>query len=143
MSSRFQFEVGQRVVDKKHSDLKHYNEYEDDVTRGVVVSLCEDEPHKIRVKWDESYKKPNPENILIEQLIREEEADKILSVLEAEFKVWADPVAEKLKEAGKLIKEADALATKNGRELTEMYDVLGELTSAMEEIGWRTSSLSC
>ena len=137
------FEVGSRVVDKDHSDLEIYNEYEDGVTRGVVVALYKQEPDKIRVKWDDSWKKPNPEKIEVARLIAEEEADQILSKLEAEYESWAGPIREKLKAAGELLREADKMAQAKKRDLTEMHDLVEELTSAMDDIGWRTSSLSC
>lgn len=137
------FEIGQRVVNVECSNLKTHNEYEEDVARGVVVALYADEQDNVRVKWDSKWMKPNPEKISSEKLIAEEDANKILSKLDKEYEAWASPIREKLKEAGELLREADRLAQKQGRNLVEMYVLTGELTNAMDEVGWRTSSLSC
>lgn len=135
------FEVGQRVVLVSGSNLETHNEYEDDCTRGVVKSI--DENGKVLVRWDGSYRKPNPGKHNADELITEVAADEILSKLEAEFEAWAGPIREKLEQAGALLKEAGELADKHGRDLTEMWDLTSPLTSAMDEVGWRTSSLTC
>ena len=135
------FEVGQRVVLVSGSNLETHNEYEDDCTRGVVKSI--DENGKVLVRWDGSYRKHNPGKHNADELITEVAADEILSKLEAEFEAWAGPIREKLEQAGALLKEADELADKHGRDLTEMWDLTSPLTSAMDEVGWRTSSLTC
>ena len=138
------FEVGSRVVDVTRSNLKTHDEYEDggDVTRGAVVSLVE-EGLKAKVKWDSKWIEPRTSTIEVKNLISEEEANQILSKLEAEYESWAGPIREKLKAAGALLIEANDLALAKKRDLTEMHDLVGELTSAMDDIGWRTSSLSC
>lgn len=143
--SENKFEVGQRVVLLSGSDLETHNEYEDDCTRGVVKSI--DEDGKVLVKWDDSYRNRNrnrkTDKHNADELITEVVADEILSKLEAEFEAWAGPIREKLKQAGALLKEADELADKHGRDLTQMCKLTGPLTSAMDEVGWRTSSLTC
>lgn len=137
------FEVGQRVVWTERSDLTTHNEDEDggDVTRGVVKSISDDGIYS--VKLDGGYHKPNPVKLSADKLITEVEADEILSKLEAEFEAWAGPIREKLKQAGEFLKEADKVANEHGRELHQMWDIIDPLTSAMEDIGWRTSSLTC
>lgn len=135
------FEVGQRVVVKSRSDLKTWNEYEEDVTRGLVKAITAD--GGVMVKMDATWHKPNPAKFDANDLMPETEADVILSKLEAEFEAWAGPIREKLEQAGALLKEAGKLAEKQGRDLSEMYDLTDPLTSAMDDIGWRTSSLTC
>lgn len=135
------FEVGQRVVLVAASDLDKYNEYEDDCTRGLVKSVEKD--GKFLVKWDASWHQPNPDKHNASELMLETEANKILSKLEAEYEAWAGPIREKMEQAAKLLEEAGKLATKQKRDLSEMYEITSPLIGAMESIGWRTSSLSC
>jgi hypothetical protein len=135
------FEVGTRVVLVEASNLDTYNVDEDDTTRGVVKSI--DEAGKLLVKWDDSWRKPNPEKVLADALITEAEADQILSKLEEEYEVWAAPIRAKIEESAKLLKEAGKLADKQNQDLAELHDLVGPLISAMRSVGWRTSSLSC
>lgn len=135
------FEVGQRVVLVSGSNLDSHNEYGDDVTRGLIKSI--DEEGKILIKWDNSYNNTNNRKRKASELMLEVDANAILSKLEADFEVWAGPIREKMKQAGALLKEAGKLADKQGRDLTQMWELTGPLTSAMDEVGWRTSSLSC
>lgn len=139
------FEVGSRVVDTTRSNLKTHDEYEDggDVTRGAVVSLIDAASDKVKVKWDSQWIEPRTSTIAIKNLMSEKKANQILSKLEAEYESWAGPIREKLKAAGELLREAAQLAQAKKRDLTEMHDLVGELTEAMDDIGWRTSSLSC
>jgi hypothetical protein len=65
--------------------------------------------------------------------------------LEAEFQVVKHKIAAKLKEAGTVFQEAIDLAAQHNKSITG-YDFdsdLGPLYSAMENAGWRTSSLMC
>lgn len=135
------FEVGQRVVLVAASNLKEWNEYEDDTTRGVVKSVNKE--GLITVKWDNSWRTPNPSEHTANRLISEAEANEIRSKLEAEYEVWAGPIREKMKLAAKCLAEADELATKQKKDLAEMHELTGPLIKAMDDIGWRTSSLSC
>jgi hypothetical protein len=135
------FEVGQRVVWVSRSSLKEWNEYEDDTTRGAVKSI--DEDGKLSVKWDDSWVTPNPGKHDASELISEVEANKILSKLEKEFEAWAGPIREKMEETAKCLKEAGKLAAKQKKDLAEMHELTSPLISAMDDIGWRTSSLSC
>lgn len=136
------FEVGQRVVVVHLSSLKKHNEYEDDdTTRGEVTAVKDD---KYLVELDSSWHTPNPQEFAGSQLITEEEADKILSKLEEEYEAWAGPIRAKVEEAAKLLLEAEDMAQKQDRSLSEDYTPLAEsLIDAMSEIGWSTSSLTC
>lgn len=135
------FEVGQRVVLVEASNLETFNPDEDDSTRGVVKSV--DDPSKPLVKWDNSWRKPNPEKVSAEGLITEAEADTILSKLEEEYEAWATPIREKIKESAKLLQEAGQLADNQNQDLAQLHDLVGPLIGAMRSVGWRTSSLSC
>ena len=135
------FAVGDRVVSREYSDLDAYNEFEDDIIRGVVKKIHES--GKLLIKWDCSWHNKEHAEAMPEDLISEEEANEILAKLEAEYKVWADPIQEKMEEAGKLLREAGKLAAKQKRDLSEMHELVAPLISAMDSIGWSTSSLSC
>lgn len=77
---------------------------------------------------------------------QEEEAAK----LEEQFAAVEADVHNKMRQAGKLIKEAAEIAEKAGLHLLGEYgateefsDAVDELESAMEKAGWRTSSWYC
>jgi hypothetical protein len=133
------FKVGDRVVDPDRSNLEEWNEYEDDTTRGEVTAVGED--GKISCKWDDSWHKPSTHNA--DDLITEAEADKILAKLEKEFEKWAAPIRKKMEQAAKLLSEAGELASAQGKDLSELHEIVGPLIGAMDDVGWRTSSLSC
>lgn len=136
------FKVGDRVVWVERSNLETHCEYEDDdCTRGVIKGIVE--PGKYSVKWDSSWTKPNPSTLAANELMLESEANTILESLQAEYEKYAAPIRAKVKEAAKLLEEANTLAAKQARELTEWHDVVEPLLGAMDDIGWRTSSLSC
>lgn len=136
------FNVNDRVVLVAASNLKTHNEYDDDETeRGTVRSVLPD--GMLSVKWDNSWRKPNPSNHQSEELILETEADQILSKLEAEYEAWAGPIKEKMVQAGALLREAGKLASARNREITEMNEAVRPLLNAMRSLGWSTSSLSC
>jgi len=135
------FKVADRVVWVYRSSLEKWNVYEDDTTRGVVESINSD--GKFTVKWDKSWVTPNPSQHNADELITEAAADKIRSKLEKEFEVWAGPIRKKIEQAAKCLAEAGELAAKQNKDLTEMYELTGALIGAMDDVGWRTSSLSC
>jgi len=135
------FNVDDRVVLPEASELEFWNPEEDDCTRGVVTQINDD--GKITVKWDSSWRNPNPSNHDVEDLMLESEADDILSKLEEEYEAWADPIRKKMEQVGKLLREANELAYAQDQNLTEMHDIVQPLMSAMSSAGWSTSSLRC
>lgn len=135
------FEVGERVVHVKDSSLEKWNEYEDDTTRGVVKKIHES--GKLLIKWDDAWRNKEHTEAMPDELISEVEANKILAKLEVEYEVWASPIRKKVEESAKLLAEAGKLAAKQKRDLAEMHDLVAPLLGAMDEMGWRTSSLSC
>lgn len=99
---------------------------------------------KVSVKWDEQWRNPNPEMVLVSDLDLEATVKEKASKLEDEFRAYEDQVVKKLKEAAKLIKEANKLAKKAGVEgLHEMYEATYPLENVMDDCGWNTSSWSC
>jgi hypothetical protein len=139
--SKIKFEVGQRVAVKSKSNLKEWNQYERDVTLGVVKSIGED--GKVTVKMDGKWHTPNPDKFDSTNLITEVEANQILDKLEAEFEAWAAPIRDKMTQAGDLLLEANKLAQKQKVDLVEMHELVSPLINAMSKVGWSTSSLSC
>lgn len=133
------FEIGARVVLPENSNLDEWNVDEEDVTRGAVKSIGED--GKFLVHWDNSWNKPSKH--FAEDLMPEEEANKILSVLEAEYEIWAAPIREKMEQVATLIGEAGELASKQNKALAEMHELVGPLIGSMRKTGWHTSSLNC
>lgn len=65
-----------------------------------------------------------------------------ISRLVKEFDAFNKEIAKKLKQAGKLISGANDLANEAGHELI-FLDGMSELKTAMEEVGWNTSSIFC
>jgi hypothetical protein len=139
------FEIGTRVVRK---DIK-YSDYDGpQVQRGVIATESTIDPlHKTErayVKWDHTpYNKPNPQELSVENLILESEGDKIADKMEAEFQKLNEEVSAKMAEAARLIDEASSLAEDSGRELHMMHEAMSPFLQAMDDAGWRTSSLSC
>jgi hypothetical protein len=137
--------IGARVVPL--NDLKNYNPQDSYIDIGIIVT----EPVKdaltgnlkVYVKWDpDGTCDPSEEEVSSLEL--ESVAEPKLSKLDAEFKVYEKAVLAKMKEAGKLIREANKLSKKAGVEsLNDMYDSTYPLFNAMDAAGWRTSSLGC
>ena len=137
--------IGTRVVPL--NDLKNYNPQDAYIDVGVTVT----EPVKdaltgnlkVYVKWDpDGLSQPSEEDVSSLEL--ESVAKPKLSKLDAEFKVYEKEILAKMKEAGKLIREANKLSKKAGMEsLNDMYDSTYPLFNAMDAAGWRTSSLGC
>lgn len=136
------FLVGQRVVLVSHSNLKTWNEYEDDdTTRGTIESV--DKEGKFSVKWDSKWRTPNPSKYSAQELMSEVEANEILVRLEEEYEEWASPIRKRMEAAAEHLAEAEKLANAQDRHLTDMHTLVQPLLTAMSEIGWSTSSLSC
>jgi hypothetical protein len=76
-------------------------------------------------------------------LMLEADAKSALNDLEDAFNKLQDELKVKIVEAANLIKEAGDIAEEHGEELAEMHDATDPLLSAMDNAGWRTSSLSC
>ncbi len=69
--------------------------------------------------------------------------------LEGDFDDLVKKIKPKLKEASKLLKEANALCKKEGTTLQSLaeehdyYDLISSLFHQIDEGGWRTSSIGC
>ena len=134
------FKVGQRVV-LRNSALEEYNDDGSYTQEGIVQEIHKS--GKCLVKWDKGWEKGNTAGVEPDDLVSEEEAEKILDTLEKEYDAWANPIKNKMKQAAKLLQEADELAAKQDKNLTDMHNIVIPLLEAMENLGWSTSSLSC
>ena len=134
------FEVGNRVGRSEELDEDEWNPNEDLSYRGEVIEV---NGNKVFVNWDDDWQKKNPEEIYESELMLESEMDEKLSELEKEYNAWVGPIAEKVKEAAKLLNEASNLADANGKELANMHDAVSPMLGAMRNAGWRTSALWC
>ncbi len=139
------FEKDTRVM----RDFKELNIHEDDRLRGIVladprIDVVTGE-EKVYVKWDRTpWRGTNPEEVLTQSLLLEAEGDEKYSKLEAECNEAEKAVAAKLKEAAKLISEAGTIASLVGcDDLTSMYEAVRPLYSAMDSVGWNSSSFTC
>lgn len=136
--------IGTRVAFKLDPDETGQDIY-------LSVGVIDSEPTKntdgdlvVYVKWDNSWKVPNREQVLVSDLALEKDVKKKASTLEKEFRSYEKMVESKLKEAAKLIKESDKLAKKAGVEgLHQMHESTYLLENAMDAAGWNTSSWSC
>jgi len=134
-------EVGSRVV-KLTADLQSYNPDGDNLKRGVIRAVSH-KYGKVLVKWDSTWCKPNPEEVDLIHLVSEDEADKRMSILEKDYKVWSAAAREKCEAAAALIEEAAAITKAHGQALGAMDDINHVIKSTMGEAGWRTSSWGC
>jgi hypothetical protein len=146
------FAVGDRVA---HAVSETYDEYEEthytkyrydpdaEANYGVITSILTTEK-QATVKWDnEWYNRYNDEPVNLAELMHEEAFKKLEAKLEEEFNEVEKEVEAKMKDAAKLIKEANKLAKKTGRNLESMYEAVSPLVSAMDASGWRSSSWGC
>lgn len=138
--------VGLRVAEKSN----HYYEGESPWPGTIVPGGDGAGPGHVMVEWDlydyqkKANEKPVARAVLIKNLLPLKEAKTHFSKLEREFKAYEKQVLAKMKQAGKLIREANQLARRAGVEsLNEMYNATHPLFNAMDETGWRTSSLGC
>ena len=66
------------------------------------------------------------------------------SDIEKDFKDVSKAIKEKMKEAGKLVLEANAMAKQaHLGSLANLYDAARPLVNAMDDSGWRSSSWGC
>jgi len=124
-----------------------YDEYGDNDLIGVVRSKPA-APGKVFVSWIEGDRAGESEGA--DKEAGEEVDIKVLSllsdrsVLDKEFRAAEKQIKEKLKEAGKIIREANKMAQKAGaRHLASMYDAVDPLVDAMDDSGWSSSSWNC
>lgn len=131
------FTVGQRVCRK----FSEHNQYEDDREYGEIVGLNEKRgTFLFESEWD--WRNPRTTEVKADDLMTEEEAEKLYNELEAEFKKVADQVAVHIKIAAEALEKANAVAGAANYNLSEL-DAASPLMRAMRKCGWNTSSLSC
>jgi hypothetical protein len=128
----------------------------DDLVKGTVVGPAAPHPthgEMVAVEWENgSIIKTAPKLLMLEKdgLAELARRDAEAAKLEEEFATVEAEVHNKMRQAGKLIKEAAEIAEKAGLHLLGEYgateefsDAVDELESAMEKAGWRTSSWYC
>ena len=129
------FKVGQRVV-LRNSALEEYNDDGSYTQEGIVQEIHKS--GKCLVKWDKGWdkgwEKGNTAGVEPDDLVSEEEAEKILDTLEKEYDAWANPIKNKMKQiknkmkqAAKLLQEADELTAKQDKNLTDMHNCLNNI----------------
>lgn len=140
--------VGLNLAEEQHdkydgSDPKlvkyYHRQYGDDPDYGTITSI---NGTKAQVDWDD-YCFLGSKPVDIKHLLHEDEMKKYAAQLEEEFDGVAKELHSKMKEAAKIIKEADKIARKHGNKLAYVYDAIDPLYEAMNKAGWRTSSFGC
>lgn len=156
MKKKNVFAVGDRVAHAVFVDYGDYGDgdedskpeyrYDPDVDPqyGTVTSILEADK-QATVKWDNQwYAKYNDAPIDFTELMHEESFKKLHTKLEEKYNTAEKEIVQKMKQAGKLVKEANKLAKKlTGRELSDMYEAISPLVDAMDSSGWRSSSWGC
>lgn len=131
MNSINDFTIGTKVVSAKNRNRK-----------GVVIGfpIHGNPGGLVAVDWTDG----SLERVRIDNLLTEKS-------LEDEFKEVQNAINNKLREAAAALTEATRLANEAGKTLTDydydtddsMFPAVNDLMSAMDDAGWRTSSLSC
>ena len=98
---------------------------------------------KYDITWDEDYMNRVVPTIDGSKLLSEKDMKAKYSALELEFRKTEKEVTAKLKEASKIIREANKMSKKFGVELANMSGVYSTLYRAMDEAGWHSSSFGC
>lgn len=135
--------VGTRVA----KAFDRFNQYENDICKGEIIGIGKcpmtGKP-KYAVKWDESWMNGLvPKESYAGDLMFEAEANALWSKLESEFKAVENHIKDKLQVAARAIAEASEIASGAKMDLSSMWEATRPLMNAMDEVGWRTSSLNC
>lgn len=140
------FKVGDRVgacIDPDE-DIPCKPIYSEDYTIGFgeITSIKDD---GVTIKWDDQNPDPIYDNISFDtkHIMSEDEMKKKYNSLEQDFLALQKEIKIKLKEAATIIKSANTLAKAQGLKLSDMYDAISPLYSALNASGWRTSSFDC
>lgn len=116
------------------------NTYSEYVLTGVILDKEAEQDGCVVVQWDEGCDRDEEEEE-IEIEILGLESNK--SDLEKEFKAVEKKISAKMKEAAKLVREANEMAQAAGAPHLESMDASYQLVSAMDDSGWRSSSWGC
>ncbi len=138
------FKQGTRVIRyfEKFNINEDVRDYGSTITDPQSDALSGKE--KVYVKWDSSWYRPNPQEVLTENLMLEDEGNKKYALLEEEFTKYEIQINQKMQEAAALICEANVLAEQAGAgSLQELWESTRPLKSAMDSSGWNTSSFNC
>lgn len=142
MAKKKVFVVEDRVgqCDNYDEDGKLHFHPDSELYFGVVSKVLTDD--KVMVKWDDKYMSSDYP-VDTSDLFHEEELKEKFSKLEAKFKEVESKVKESIKLAAKSLLDAQKIAKAAGLDLSELYDAVAPLESAMDKCGWQTSSLHC
>lgn len=108
---------------------------------GTVIGPVPKSPGMVMVEWD--YPAGEITKVSVTTLMTEAEAEAAKAKLEDDFEALQDQLRDKLQQAADLINEAQKEAQAHGHSLVDMYDATSPLMDALDEAGWRTSSLGC
>jgi hypothetical protein len=146
------FKVGDRVGTIQYCDeggrdfVLRYDEY-NEPAYGTITEIDEEHSYVLTVRFDG---RDSTETIDLEYaeedeiiLLAEDKMKSKWSSLEKTFKEIQKDIRDKTKEAAKLLRQANKIALKSGNSLADISGVVGDLYSAMDECGWRTSSFGC
>ena len=131
------FKIGDRVgmesAANRHGDM-HMGVVDDLTKKGLFV-----------VKWDDPYfQKHYPGPFSADELDTEENLNKLCETLEADFEKTSKKVKDLLDKSASFLNEAAKVAREaNGSLSDDFYDEADLFMSAMNNAGWRSSSLNC
>ncbi len=120
-----------------------YNVYEDDTSRGTVLSIIDN--NTVKVEWDTDWNgKSYIENINIADLMLEADVAVTRNRLEKEYSELKGKVAIKVREAADLIQEANEIVVSAGYDqLSDLYEITSPLIRAIDVGGWSSSFMNC
>lgn len=119
----------------------YYDEYDDNTLVATILDRPA-EAGKVWITWEENntYSEGEEAEVNINILTLESDRSKI----EQEFKNFSKGIKAKIKEAAKLVLEANKMAKEaHASSLADMYDAVAPLINAMDNSGWRSSSWGC
>lgn len=122
----------------------YHDEYGHNTLTGTIIDKPGNPANKgkVWVAWDKSDHYSEGEENELDISILTLESDK--SNIEQEFKLFSKDIKDKMKEAAKLVLEANELATKaHASSLADMWEEVSPLVNAMDNSGWNSSSWGC
>lgn len=132
MTEEIAFKVGDSVVDKPTLDNRLDWE---DTRSGKVVDIISD---TLVIEWANKMTTKRKANTIV----LASEAQPMIDKLNTEFNTLLVVLREKMELAAATIEEAQTVATARGQNLRSIYEATRPLYNAMDNAGWRTSSLS-
>ncbi len=143
--SKNKFALGDRVAENVTKDNRNFEGLCEYKVGAIKADKVHGKPDHYIVQWDPRWKgdKSAIEEVHSNLLISEAEADVKAAALETEFTALEKMVKDKLNIAAKALDEATKLAAAAGFSLSDLHEANSNLMNAMDNAGWRTSSLHC